>query len=74
MPSLGIEVPNSPGLSGWHSANAYQIPTYTWLRLSLFCRPRKAFTSAMPNADVKCWPNLVTFANFINYKLIDKIP
>ena len=29
---------------------------------------------AIPNADVKCWPNLVRFVNFINYKLIDKTP
>ena len=32
------------------------------------------FTSAMSNADVKCRPNLVTFVDFINYKLVKKTP
>ena len=67
-----LELLCSPGLSGRHSANADQMPTYTGLRSPLLCKPRWAFMSTMPNADVKCRPNLVTFVNFINYKLINK--
>ena len=51
-----------------------KMPTYTGLRLSLLCRPRQAFMSAMPTTNVKCQPNLITFVNFINYKLINKTP
>ena len=67
----------SPGLSGQHSANANQMPSKCQVsRVKVVISLQTKISFYIDNAEcrVKCRPNLVTFVNFINYKLINKTP